>query len=47
VGKVKSNTVERRIVHCTFCKKEHPITEDVFEHLDYMNYLKKINIGNK
>tara|TARA_B100000900_G_C20092051_1_gene518438 strand:+ start:389 stop:559 length:171 start_codon:yes stop_codon:yes gene_type:complete len=47
VVKVKSNTVERRIIHCTSFKEKHPITEDVFKYLDYIIYLKKINIGNK
>ena len=46
MGKVKTKD-ERKIMYCTTCKKKHPITEDGFKYLDYMNYLKKINIGNK
>ena len=41
MGKVKSNTDERRIKYCTICKKKHPITEDGFEYLDCMLYVKK------
>ena len=41
MGKVKSNTDERRIKYCTISKKKHPITEDGFEYLDCMLFYKK------
>tara|TARA_A100001388_G_C28494433_1_gene368593 strand:+ start:212 stop:361 length:150 start_codon:yes stop_codon:yes gene_type:complete len=41
MGKVKSNTDERKVRFCTTCKKRHPITEDGFEWMDCMLELKK------
>ena len=50
--KVKSITDERKVRFCTTCRKRHPITEDGFEYLDCMLYMKKrdgkksLNDGN-
>ena len=41
MGKVKSITDEGKVRFCTTCKKRHPITDDGFEYLDCMLYMKK------
>ena len=41
MGRVKSITDERKVRFCTTFKKRHPITDDGFEYLDCMLYMKK------